>query len=35
MGKRKIILHDGRIIEDIQIINPKNAHDLFLAADNE
>ena len=31
MGKRKIILHDGKIIKDIEIPNPKNAHELFLA----
>lgn len=31
MGKRKIILHDGEIIKDIEILNPQNAHELFLA----
>jgi putative ABC transport system ATP-binding protein len=35
MSKRKIILHDGKIIDDIQIPNPKNAHEMFLAADKE
>jgi len=35
MSKRKIILHDGKIIDDIQIANPKNAHEMFLAADNK
>jgi putative ABC transport system ATP-binding protein len=32
MGKRKIILHDGEIIDDIKISNPTNARELFLAA---
>ncbi|NOQ74533.1 MAG: ATP-binding cassette domain-containing protein [Crocinitomix sp.] len=35
MSKRKIILHDGKIIEDIEILNPKNAHELFVAADSK
>ena len=35
MSKRKIILHDGKIIEDIKILNPKNAHELFLAAEGK
>ena len=35
MSKRKIILHDGVIIEDLQIVNPKNAHELFVAANSK
>jgi putative ABC transport system ATP-binding protein len=35
MSKRKIILHDGKIIQDIEILNPKNAHELFLAAQSK
>lgn len=35
MSKRKIILHDGQIIEDVKILNPKNAHELFVAADSK
>jgi putative ABC transport system ATP-binding protein len=35
MGKRKIILHDGEIIEDVKILNPKNAHDLFVATNTK
>jgi putative ABC transport system ATP-binding protein len=34
MSKRKIILHDGKIIEDMTIENPKNAHELFMAANS-
>lgn len=32
MSKRKIILHDGKIIDDIQIKEPVNAHEMFIAA---
>ncbi|MFD1553284.1 ABC transporter ATP-binding protein [Putridiphycobacter roseus] len=35
MSKRKIILHDGKVIEDDEIINPKNAHELFVAANKK
>lgn len=35
MSKRKIVLHDGAIIEDVKILNPSNAHELFLAADSK
>lgn len=35
MGKRKIILHDGKIIEDREIKNPKNAHELFMATNTK
>lgn len=35
MSKRKIILHDGRIIDDIPILNPKNAHEMFMAVDTK
>lgn len=31
MSKRKIVLHDGKIIDDIAIQNPKNAHELFMS----
>jgi len=35
MAKRKIILHDGRIIDDVQNLNPANAHELFMAASSK
>lgn len=35
MCKRKIILKDGQIIDDITISNPKNAHELFLAINSK
>jgi len=35
MSKRKIILHDGKIIDDIIIQNPKNAHEMFMAEDSK